>query len=166
MILKWLPSVPVYHPGPVLQAPVSSWEAGCSAERPWEAAEGEAAQGAGRSKKQGKGRGCARLWWRGPWGAHACCSLQEQAPSSHSPFMLFLWGIHTELVKTASGKRKLLLWLREAHVLALTAVISPMQPMGSLPSSSQQCGDLEFTNQFPTGPSRSPFDLRKDPLTN
>jgi len=32
-----------------------------------------------------------------------CMLLQEQASSSHRPFRPFLWGIHTELVKMASG---------------------------------------------------------------
>jgi len=55
------------------------------------------------------------------------------------------------------GKKDLLLRLREARMQALTAIVLPMQPMGSRPislhssnsssgSSSQQWGALEFTN--------------------
>ena len=44
-------------PGRVLEAPVPSWKAGCSAAGPWEAAEGEAAQGAARGRGKGKERG-------------------------------------------------------------------------------------------------------------
>ena len=83
-----------------LKPPVPNWEAGCSAERAWEAAEGEAAQGAGK----GKGRGCEEA--RG-----APVRLQEQASSSHSLFRPFFWGIHIEW-KWQVGKAKLLLWLR------------------------------------------------------
>ena len=62
----------VNPPGPVLEASVPSWKAGCLAAGPREAAEGEAAQGAARGRGKGKGRG-----WEEACGAPA--RLQEQA---------------------------------------------------------------------------------------
>ena len=74
-------------PGPVLEASVPSWKDGCSAAGPWEAAKGEAAQGAARGRGKGKGRG-----WEEACGAPT--RLQEEASFSHSPFR----NIHTECV--------------------------------------------------------------------
>jgi len=92
--LKQLPNMPVLPPGPVLQAPVPSWEASCSAERPWEAAEEEAAQ-----------------------------ELAEEArglpPSLTAPSDPFSGASTQSWWRRQVGKRGLLLWLREAHVQAL-----------------------------------------------
>jgi len=85
--------MPMWTPGPEFEA---QSPADCSAEKPWEAAEEEAAQGAGRGRGKGKGQGCVEA--RG-----APMRLQEQASTSHSPFRPFLWGIHAQWVKMASG---------------------------------------------------------------
>jgi hypothetical protein len=71
----------------------------------WLLSRGTAKSCRGRGRKElteeargkGKGRGCEEAC-----GApmHAA---QEQASSSDSPLRPFLWGIHTELVKMASG---------------------------------------------------------------
>ena len=53
-----------------------------------------------RELAEAKARGEAMI--RRPVG-RPCMELQEQASSSHSPFRPFLWGVHTELVKMASG---------------------------------------------------------------
>jgi hypothetical protein len=73
---------------------------GLAAQRPWEAAEGEAAQ---ELAEEARGLQGARLWWKGPCVGRPCMLAQEQASSSHRPFRPFLWGIHTEFVKMASG---------------------------------------------------------------
>jgi len=60
---------------------------------------GRGSPGAGKGSKR-PARGEAVM--KRPVG-RPCMLLQEQASSSHRPFRPFLWGIHTELVKMASG---------------------------------------------------------------
>jgi hypothetical protein len=93
-------------------------------------------------KQEAKAKGEAVMRPMGGAHANGSSSTAPSGPSSGaSTQSWWRWQV---------GKRGLLVWFREAHMQALTAVVLPTQPMLSLPSSSST-----------TQPARGGFRIHK-----
>jgi hypothetical protein len=162
---------PSVKPLDLFLKPLSPAERLAAQQRDHEKLQRESAQGAGGGRGKGKGQ----VWEEAcgvprdcPWSSKSKSpplTAPSGPPSGASIQNKCWWQV---------GKRRLLLWLREAHMQALTAVVLLMQPMASLPSSSSSTTQAAAASigrllnpQFISrqDPRKFPSDLKINPLT-